>query len=343
MIAIIQSAEGKQHPFGDVPDNCETVRCPLGNCLRKEQICDGVVHCSDMADEKPELCKDRITMCDRFNSTHCQCNVNDLICANGQCLSKDKFCDGTNDCQDGVNTDEPDNCGSSCVVGLTTLHPTKLCNGNIDCAGRNDIGEDEGASLCCERLGFPPLALPGSTSFPFTNTGPLNNYHFRCVIGSLDPASASTNALAISDSCVPSSSVCDWDKNPSRPKCPNGADELDCISIWPEDHRTSTSSPRDPFGRYISRVKGYLYFVAYGEKYLYCASLFVWRPDIKLQYGNVVCQQEGYQGAIDVTLHVPRSRRRIMPSMELTPREQAHFEACQLVYITCKGKRKYYY
>ncbi len=59
-----------------------------------------------------------------MNSTHCACRDDELLCRNGMCLSKARFCDGVDDCKDG--TDEPYGCKSSCRVSLQTLLPKKV-------------------------------------------------------------------------------------------------------------------------------------------------------------------------------------------------------------------------
>ncbi len=59
-----------------------------------------------------------------FNYTHCECAHDELLCGNGMCISKVRFCDGVDDCKDG--TDEPYGCDKSCKVHLETLAPKKV-------------------------------------------------------------------------------------------------------------------------------------------------------------------------------------------------------------------------
>ncbi|XP_059086215.1 serine protease nudel-like isoform X2 [Tigriopus californicus] len=324
--SVIKSAEADKHPFKNIPDNCDTLRCPLGRCLSPNEICDGVVHCSNMADEEENLCRNKIRMCEFVNQTHCACPQQDFQCGNGMCLDKTKFCNGLNECGDDSASDEPENC-HSCPVALKTLNPKAICNGNVECVGKNDIGEDESAATCCPDL-------PGGIGSNSSSVNATDAY--RCVIGELS-AGASYNSISISDECIPSLGVCDWDTNPNVTRCSNGADELDCIAIWPQFH--VKEHPKDPFGRFISSPKGYLYFVAFGKKFLYCAGLQSFKPALINSFADVLCKSKGFRGAISVTLSEPQSRARLGPEIPMTGVEQAHFEACQLVYLTC---RQYY-
>lgn len=77
--------------------HCAGLRCPLGNCLQKNQICNGQVECHDGSDENQHNCQQRSS-----------CAADEMKCGNGQCISKTKFCDGFNDCGD--LTDEPIHC-----------------------------------------------------------------------------------------------------------------------------------------------------------------------------------------------------------------------------------------
>ena len=63
-------------------------------------------------------------MCHPINATHCGCSEGKLLCGNGMCLDRSKFCDGTDDCMDG--TDEPDNCKSDCGVQFKYTAPQKV-------------------------------------------------------------------------------------------------------------------------------------------------------------------------------------------------------------------------
>ena len=72
-------------------------------------------------------------------------------CQNDRCVTKTKYCDGKNDCGD--NSDEPEDCETSCLALFKNLHPRKLCDDRIDCYHANqeaNHGEDEGSEACCE-------------------------------------------------------------------------------------------------------------------------------------------------------------------------------------------------
>ena len=90
-------------------------------------------------------------MCEQVNATHCECLLDDMMCDNLMCLTKNKFCDGkyfsyikyfqinlliyigVNDCGD--NSDEPANCQNDCSIALSAYAPEKICDANLDCIG----------------------------------------------------------------------------------------------------------------------------------------------------------------------------------------------------------------
>ena len=88
--------------------------------------------------------------------------------------------------------------------------------------GEHDLGNDESVERCC------------------TAENTLNNY--RCALGH-HPGNVS-----ISDECIPRNCVCDWDVNRDDcPSCLNGADEVDCMSIY--GHKK-----HGYYGEYLLRV-----------------------------------------------------------------------------------------
>lgn len=81
---------------------CDGHRCRLGQCLLKEQLCNGRFDCDDGSDESSELCSNE------------GCAITEMRCANNKCVPKSKFCDQINDCGD--HSDEPKEC--SCYTYL---------------------------------------------------------------------------------------------------------------------------------------------------------------------------------------------------------------------------------
>jgi hypothetical protein len=75
---------------------CNTWRCPLGTCLKADQICDAVPHCRDRSDEM-RTCRlgQMISACtaDQF-----QCHADNKKV---DCISKAMVCDGVSDCMNG--------------------------------------------------------------------------------------------------------------------------------------------------------------------------------------------------------------------------------------------------
>ncbi|CAH2105761.1 unnamed protein product [Euphydryas editha] len=116
-------------------DDCEGVRCKRGKCVKLRNVCDGVTQCEDGADESKEACKKKSDICIRDPHYHgCECPVGQLKCRNGQCILKELFRDGHDDCGDG--TDEPGH--TSCSNYLSRVMPSRLCDGILHCQDRSD-------------------------------------------------------------------------------------------------------------------------------------------------------------------------------------------------------------
>lgn len=81
---------------------CNGHRCPLGECLSLDRVCDKIYDCHDGSDEDAKLCK--------MNE---KCASDELRCDNGECIPKSKYCDGHVDCHNAFEiekSDEPSNC-----------------------------------------------------------------------------------------------------------------------------------------------------------------------------------------------------------------------------------------
>lgn len=112
---------------------CDTHRCPIGKCLKKDQLCNGIADCRDKSDETKEICQKRDQ----------KCAVDQFQCRSGQCVDKTKFCDHIADCKD--KSDEPSEC--TCFDFLRTTNPKKICDGIVHCWDRTD----EDATYCGDK------------------------------------------------------------------------------------------------------------------------------------------------------------------------------------------------
>ncbi|XP_050343182.1 serine protease nudel [Nymphalis io] len=114
---------------------CEGIRCKRGKCIKLRKICDGVTDCEDGVDESKEACKKKSFTCDKDpHYRGCECPVGQLKCHNGQCIFKELFKDGHDDCGDG--TDEPGQ--TTCSDYLSRVMPSRLCDGILHCHDRSD-------------------------------------------------------------------------------------------------------------------------------------------------------------------------------------------------------------
>ncbi|XP_078341994.1 uncharacterized protein LOC111105682 isoform X2 [Crassostrea virginica] len=120
-------------------DNCSTecserqFRCTDGSCISISLLCDFVSHCADGSDES--------------GCVRQRCNQSEWMCASGQCIPDSQYCDMKRDCFDSSDEQQCEDCrhGFECY-DQTCLHPSKVCDGFIDCNGF--FAEDE--SQNCE-------------------------------------------------------------------------------------------------------------------------------------------------------------------------------------------------
>lgn len=98
------------------------------------------------------------------------------------------------------------------------------------------------------------------------------------------------------------------------------------------------------FFRFLTYQNGYIHFVAFGKKYLYCAGRDTWTEDSKRVMGNALCQNEGFSALSTMAFHDPGNRTRIGENeLFLSPTEQKNYDACDLVYIVCKEKKSFHH
>ncbi|KAG8042486.1 hypothetical protein G9C98_005120, partial [Cotesia typhae] len=125
--------------------DADGMKCSEGKCLPFERICDGIQDCRDGSDENEDSCLRKKDDCndlmdDEPNNPLCgiRCSSRQLRCENGDCISKDLFCDGYADCGDG--SDEP--LGCSCRDYLRLTSPHRLCNKVRDCFDKSDEAQE---------------------------------------------------------------------------------------------------------------------------------------------------------------------------------------------------------
>ncbi|KAJ8684611.1 hypothetical protein QAD02_020404, partial [Eretmocerus hayati] len=127
-------------PKSEEPD-CEGMRCSLGKCISWNRICDGIHDCHDGADESSSQCTQLGERCQN-DIMECRCPISKLRCGNGECIPKEMFCDGKDDCPDGA--DEPEIC--SCGEYMKLSDPKHFCDGRRHCLDKTD--EDYKQCLC---------------------------------------------------------------------------------------------------------------------------------------------------------------------------------------------------
>ncbi|XP_052815827.1 low-density lipoprotein receptor-related protein 4-like [Mya arenaria] len=190
-------------------------------CLNKHEVCDGMMDCSNGADERncpPQCakmgminCQDRKhcgRLCDGSpdcggmdDEMHCPagcfCPENHYLCKDMKtCVSKKQLCDGNNDCP---ACDDENNCPAECQCGERQylcmgkekcINIKQICDGDEDCP----MDEDETCRAGCR----------------------CNKGQYLCGA-----------AKGAADVCIGLDQFCD-----SNDDCPNGDDEeLKCISV----------------------------------------------------------------------------------------------------------------
>ncbi|XP_071439131.1 serine protease ndl-like [Hetaerina americana] len=190
----------KRKDHGTPPSNsprCHGVRCFLGQCLTRDKLCNGAQECRHGEDE-PNNCNGGVGYCEKFlGPVNCVCGSTELRCHNGNCVDKNLFNDGKDDCGDG--TDELSQTSvtgaSLCAAFLNVTNPSQLCNGIRNCEDKFD--EDFKLCGCKEE-------------------------YYKC---------------NRSKYCIPTDFFCDGDID-----CPEGEDEEHCIALWSNEGKRNSGT-----------------------------------------------------------------------------------------------------
>jgi len=86
---------------------------------------------------------------------------------------------------------------------------------------------------------------------------------------------------------------------------------------------------------------GFLYFVAYGRKYLYCAGKDTWTDEKIRSYGYALCQHTRDTALINIERIKPTGGRTYVGKdigFTLSPEAMQDFESCTYIYIHCHRK-----
>ncbi|CAH1981964.1 unnamed protein product [Acanthoscelides obtectus] len=229
VLGRINSAEGQISRINQLSLNitrvkrqttvCDGFKCNSGECIPKNQVCNGMRNCKDADDEGG-----------------CE-GTSVFKCGSGEFINEQSNCDGTVDCRDG--SDETDSCKDNvicpgyvftCAYGAC-IDKYKVCNRNQDCRDNSDEAN------CTKVI---------SNSFKCKSGEIIDedlhcNGHEDCSDGSDETNACKKDKLCPGyvftcsyGACIDSFKRCDGNRD-----CKDGSDEIGCDEI----HTTSTRLP----------------------------------------------------------------------------------------------------
>jgi len=215
----------------DRPNTCESDYFGFSdlpadkNCYSDDMICDGIVFCENLSDEKITSMFYGCSECKGGSHT---CTASQWGAMTFECVAKSRFCDGVNDCDKGDDEEDCSTCpsdrpqkvqGSTCCV-----REGDLCNGKPDCkdgSDENDCGESCASDLfMCSNGNCKETNKicdgrddcgDNSDETSCSTCGDVEGRPFKC---------------GYSSKCIENSKVCDKNMD-----CSDGSDEQDCTEV----------------------------------------------------------------------------------------------------------------